>query len=69
MPRNIDLKEIRRNNPNIDWQSLAEWKKLRRVLVENGMHGRRGSYPATGKRAQVVDDAENDPRLVKLLRH
>ena len=67
MPQQIDLNEIRRKNPDLDWKSLAEWKRLRRVLVERGVRGRQSSYPEMGKRAQVVDDADNDPRLVKVL--
>lgn len=68
--KTLDLEEISRANPNLDLQHLDEWRKLRRTLAEQGVHQRRGcgSYPIQGKRAQIIDDAENDPRLIKLQR-
>jgi len=70
MPRKIDLKEIAQKNPTLDLAELARWIKLRKTLIETGMRGRRGreTAPFVGKRAQIVDDPENDPRLVRLSR-
>jgi hypothetical protein len=68
MRRKIDLDEIRSKNPNLDWDSLAQWQRLRRTLVDRGTQGRRVFHPVQGKRAQVVDDPESDPRLLILHR-
>jgi len=68
MRRKINLDEIRTKNPNLDWETLGEWQRLRKTLVERGVQGRQGIHPAQGKRAQVVDDLESDPRLVILHR-
>lgn len=71
MPPKIDLKKIAKRNPNLDLQSLEEWRKLRRRLIKNGLQGKRsaGRSPYQGKRARIIDDLDSDPRLVKLQRH
>jgi hypothetical protein len=68
MPRKIDLDEIARTNPNIDLQKLDEWKELRRVLLESGLNSRRmrNRSAKQDRRAKIVDDADSDPRLVRL---
>jgi hypothetical protein len=71
VPKHMDLKEIIEKNPNLDLQKLDEWRKLRETLT--GGHGVRkrrdsGRAPFKARRAQVVDDAENDPRLIRLQR-
>lgn len=70
MPHKINLDEIAKKNPTVDLEEVARWRKLRRILVETGMRGKRqrGSSPFAGGRARIVDDAENDPRLVRLSR-
>jgi hypothetical protein len=70
MPHKIDLDEIARKNPRLDLEEVARWRRLRRILIETGMRGKRerGSSPFAGGRARIVDDAESDPRLVKLSR-
>jgi len=71
MPHKVDLDEIAKKNPTLDLEELDHWRILRRILIETGMRGRRqrGSSPFMGKRAHIVDDAENDPRLVRLQRY
>lgn len=69
MPKTVDLQEIARNNPDIDLHELDSWRQLRRTLIENGLHGRSRTRTAAfqGRRAQLVDDdADNDPRLIRL---
>lgn len=68
MPHKIDLEEIARRNPRVDLQKLDEWKELRRVLVASGVRGRRArnSQESAEVRAKLLDDLENDPRLVRL---
>lgn len=70
MPHKIDLDQIARRNPTVDLEEVARWRKLRRILIETGMRGKRQreSSPFAGGRARIVDDAEHDPRLVKLSR-
>jgi hypothetical protein len=68
MPKTIELEEIARKNPHIDLQMLEEWRELRQILIAHGMRGRRvrnsEDHPQT--RAKLVDNAEDDPRLVRL---
>jgi len=68
MPQKIDIEEIAKNNPRIDLQNLEEWRKLRRILISSGMHGRRmqNSEDDAQSRVKLVDNAEDDPRLVRL---
>jgi hypothetical protein len=68
MPLKIDLEEIARKNPRIDLQLLEEWRELRRALLARGLHGRRmqDKYDDQETRARIVDDAESDPRIVRL---
>lgn len=70
MPQKIDLKEIARTNPAIDLKKLEDARALRRALILNGLHGRRAQNAFTNRdvRAKIVDDLENDPRLVRLQR-
>ena len=70
MSRMIDLKEIRRKNPKLDWEMIAEWKRLRRTLVQRGLVGKRLKESSSGRerRAQIVDDAAHDSRVVRLQR-
>ena len=68
MPSKIDLEEIVRKNPRIDLQELEQWRELRRLLIASGMHGRRMQNVEDGPqtRAKLVDNEEDDPRLVRL---
>ena len=68
MPQKIDIEEIARRNPNIDLQKLEEWKQLGELLQESGLRGRRirNTFARQEKRAEIVDDADSDPRLVSL---
>lgn len=70
MPKTIDLEEIVKKNPTVDRTSLEEWGKLRRVLIESGLRGRRfrNSLEHGEARAKLIDDPVNDPRLVRLRR-
>lgn len=70
MPQKIDLEEITRRNPRIDLRKLEEWRALRQALLVNGLHGRRALNSMTNReaRAKIVDDLDNDPRLIKLQR-
>jgi hypothetical protein len=70
MPHSINLEEIIRNNPNVDINKLEEWRNLRKAITDSSAPRRRstGSSPYQGRRAQIVDDAESDPRLVRLSR-
>ena len=70
MPHKIDLGEIAQKNPSIDLHKLAEWKALRRCLVENGLRGRRKQNATSVHqgRARLVDDISHDPRLITLQR-
>jgi len=71
MARMIDLKEIRSKKPNLDWELIAEWKRLRRTLIQQGLHGKRSQEPVSGRerRARIVDDAAHDSRVVRLQRY
>lgn len=68
MPRRVNLREIAERNPNLDLSKLEEWRKLRDRLSEHGAGRKRhrGASPVEGKRAKLVDDEENDPRLIRL---
>ncbi len=70
MPNKVNLDEIARKNPTVDLEEVARWRRLRRTLIETGMRGKRQreSSPFAGGRARIVDDEENDPRLVRLSR-
>lgn len=70
MPRTMDIKEIAEKNPNLDLTQLEEWRRLRESLSEGRETRRRhsGRLPFQGRRAKLVDDADNDPRLVRLQR-
>jgi hypothetical protein len=71
MLKKVDLAEIAQKNPTIDLEELDRWRKLRQTLIETGLRGRRqrGSFPFAGKRAHIVDDADSDPRIVRLHRN
>ena len=69
MPRQINIKELAERNPKVDLAKLEELRKLRDRLSEHGAGRKRhkGVSPIrTGKRAQVIDDEKNDPRLIRL---
>jgi hypothetical protein len=70
MPKTIDLEDISRRNPHIDLQMLEDWKELRRILVAQGMRGKRmrNGEDSPQTRAKLADNAEDDPRLVRLRR-
>ena len=70
MPRMIDLKKIRSKNPNIDWEAISEWQRVRRILIRQGLRGRHfeDSLLPEGRRARIVDDAAHDSRLIRLQR-
>jgi len=68
MPKQIDLEEIAKNNPQLDLNKLQEWRKLREELPRSG--SRRPphqGFPFQGKRARVVDDRQC-ARIVRLPR-
>jgi len=71
MTRMIDLKEIRRKNPGLDWELINEWKRLRRTLLQRGLQGKRSeeSSSVRERRARIVDDATHDSRIVRLQRY
>jgi hypothetical protein len=72
MPRQVNLKELAEKNSNLDLTKLEELRKLRDRLSEHGAGRKRhkGVSPIkTGRRAQLVDDEENDPRLIRLQRN
>jgi len=68
MPQKIEIEEIARKNPTIDLEKLEEWSKLRKILQQSGLRGRRmrNAFSRQEKRAEIVDDADSDPRLVSL---
>lgn len=71
MPKIVDLKEIAEKNPNLDLSVLEEWRKLQESLPEGEEISRRGhseGLPFKGRRARIVDDADSDPRLIRLQR-
>lgn len=70
MPQKMEIKEIAEKNPNVDLEKLAEWARLRKDLLEGGFTEKRERNSASirDERAKIVDDAENDPRLVRLHR-
>lgn len=70
MPRQIDLKEIAAKNPNFDSSKLQELEQLKKYIDEHGPIQRRQhrTFPFQGRRAQIVDNGENDPRVIKLQR-
>jgi hypothetical protein len=64
----MTIKEIAKNNPQVDLAKLEESRTLRRALVERGVFGKRGRGMAglQDARAKIVDDADSDSRLVRL---
>ena len=68
MPLNMTLEEIAANNPHVDLEKLEESRKLRRILLERGLFGKRtrGTSGFQDERAKIVDDADSDARLVRL---
>jgi hypothetical protein len=71
MPRMIDLKKIRTENPSLDWGKISEWKRLRRILLQRGLQGRHSQdvYSPQERRARIVDDVTHDSRVVRLQRY
>jgi len=66
MPKQIDLNEIAKTNPNIDLKKLEEWKKLRGELLRTGSKkSSRQGFPFQGRRARIVDDG----KFARLVRH
>jgi len=70
MPQNMTLEEIAAKNPRVDLETLEESRKLRQLLLERGLFGKRmrGSSGFQDERAKIVDDADSDARLVRLTR-
>lgn len=70
MPRRINLKEIVRKNPQIDLEEIRAWTQLRKTLAESGLVSRRkqGCGHPDDVRARIADEAEDDPRLIRLSR-
>ena len=70
MPQKMTLKEIVKNNPQVDLEKLKESRRLRQLLVERGLLGKRmrGMSGFQDERAKIVDDADSDARLVRLAR-
>lgn len=70
MPRQIDLREIAAKNPNFDSDKLEELEQLKKFIDERGPIQRQPNraFPFRGRRAQIVDDAANDSRVIKLRR-
>lgn len=68
MPRKVNLKEIAQNNPQVNLEQIDAWTRLRQVLVDSGVTTKRQGQCETGKdtRARIIDDAEDDPRLIRL---
>lgn len=70
MLQKLDLDEIAKVNPTLDLEQLAEWRRFRESLPASGQRRKplRSAPPFQGRRARIVDDAESDPRLVRLQR-
>jgi hypothetical protein len=68
MPRKVNLKKIAQNNPQVDLEQIDAWTRLRKVLVESGLAAKRQARCGAGEdtRARIIDDAEDDPRLIRL---
>ena len=68
MPKKLSLAQIAKKNPHLDLQKIEEWNRLREVLIEGGLHERRRKRACAMQegRARLVDDPENDPRLITL---
>jgi len=51
-----------------DQKLITEGEKLRRILVENGLGTASTEIPAPyqGRQARIIDDWDDDPRLVCL---
>jgi hypothetical protein len=70
MPKKLTLAQIARKNPHIDLEKLNEWTHLRKVLIQGGLRAARKKVSTTieDDRARIVDDPEDDPRLIRLQR-
>jgi hypothetical protein len=71
MPRRIDLEKIRSKNPTLDWEKIREWQRLRRILLQRGLHSKRSESAILPeeRRARIVDDPAHDSRVVRLQRY
>lgn len=70
MPKKIELDAIIKGNPQVDLEKLREGIELSKELQNRGVTARGYELPPpyARKRAEVVDNAFDDPRLFRLRR-
>jgi hypothetical protein len=68
MPEKPDLEELLAANPHVDPEELERAREILRKLRASGVRGAgyRLAPPYSGRRVSVREDAENDPRRVRL---
>lgn len=68
MPQKLDLAELLKSNPNVDFERLMEGLKLAEELRQSRSNapGRRRTHPIARRRVRIIDDLESDPRLTQL---
>jgi hypothetical protein len=69
MPKRIDaIKKLAKKNPRVDVDKLLESLRLTEKLRRTGIAGPgyRLAPPYSGRRIRISDDAESDPRTVRL---
>lgn len=68
MLRPVDIEEILNNHPHINKKQLAEALELLAELQKQGVNSLRPriSSPFDRRRARLLDDLSNDPRVVRL---
>ncbi len=65
----LDLKELLKNNPQINIEELNKGLKMAEDLRSTGMRTRpnRSIRPLIRHRVRIMDDLESDPRVTRVL--
>ncbi len=70
MPQKLDIKKILKKNPQVSTAPLEEASKLAQEVRKLGLirRGYRLASPSTRGRIHTTDEADSDPRTIKLHR-
>ena len=70
MPQKLDIKKILKRNPQVSTAVLGEASKLAQELRKLGLtkRGYRLASPSARGRIHMADEADSDPRTIKLHR-